>query len=215
MIELGVGAHVSRVLAAELEPERGEGAGGGALDGAASGHGAGEVDVVDLARTDQSLGLLMRQDEIGEQTFRQAGTPERLGDALADKQRLRRVLQDDGVAGKKSGNDGVDRCEIRVVPRRDDHDDADRLARDIAAEAILRRRGVRLERLFGQDHHGADALLDAALLAAIADRPAHLPGELERNVVVHGEQRIEKGQHVTPALGHGNLPPLGQCRARC
>ena len=103
----------------------------------------------------------MRQDEIGEQALGQASAPEGLGDALADEQRLRRVLQDDGVAGEKAGDDGVDRGEVRIVPRRDDHDDADRLARDIAAEAILRRRGVGLERLLGQRHHGADALLSA------------------------------------------------------
>jgi hypothetical protein len=157
----------------------------------------------------------MRQDEIGEQALGETSAPERLGDTLADNQSLRRVLQDDGVAGEETGNDGVDRGEIRVVPWSDDHDDADRLAHDIAAESIRRRRGVGLKRLFSQDHHGADALLNATLLAAIADWPAHLPGELERNVVVHGEQRIEKGQHVAPALGHRNLTPLWECRARC
>ena len=214
MIELGVGAHIGRVLAAELEPDRGEGSRGGALDGAAAGDGAGEIDVVDLAGADQLLGLLMRHDEIVEQPLWQAGAPERLGDTLADQQRLRGVLEDDGVAGEQAWNDGVDRGEIRIVPRRDDHDDADRLARDIAAEPVFRRRGVGLKRLLSQDHHGADALLDAALLAAIADGPAHLPGELHRNVVVHGEQRIEKRQHVAPALSHGNLPPRRQRPAR-
>ena len=52
MIELGVGPHIGRILAAELEPERGERAGGGALDGAAAGDRAGEIDVVDLAGAD-------------------------------------------------------------------------------------------------------------------------------------------------------------------
>ena len=88
--------------------------------------------------------------------------------------------------------------------------DAERLARDVAAEAGLLRRVVGLERLLGDRHHGADALLDAALLAAIADRPAHLPGELRRDLVVHREQRVEKGEHVTPALGDRHGPPLGQ-----
>ena len=101
MIELGVGAHIGRVLAAELEPERGEGAGGGALDGAAAGDRAGEVDVVDLAGADQLLGLLVRQDEVLEQALGQAGAPERLGEALADEQGLRGVLEDDGVAGEQ------------------------------------------------------------------------------------------------------------------
>ncbi len=102
MIELGVFSHIGRILAAELEPERGEGAGGGALDGAAAGDRAGEVDVVDPARADQLLGLLVRQDEIVEEALRQAGAPKRLGDTLADEQGLRRVLQDDGIAGEQS-----------------------------------------------------------------------------------------------------------------
>ena len=92
MIELGVCAHIGRILAAELEPERGESAGGGALDGAAAGDRAGKVDVVDPAGADQLLGLLMRQDEIMEEAFGQAGAPERLGDTLADEQGLRGVF---------------------------------------------------------------------------------------------------------------------------
>ena len=114
------------------------------------------------------------------------------------------------LPASSAGHDGVDRGEIGIVPRRDHHHDADRLARDIAAEARLLRRVIRLERLLGERHHGADALLDAALLAAIADRPAHLPGELHGDVVVHREQRIEKGEHVARALGDRNGPPFGQ-----
>ena len=120
----------------------------------------------------QLLGLLMRHDEIVEQTLGQAGAPKRLGEALADEQRLRGMLQDDRIAGEQAGHDGVDRGEIWIVPRRDDHHDAERFARDVAAEAGLRRREVRLERLLRQRRHGANALLDAALLAAIADGPA-------------------------------------------
>ena len=39
------------------------------------------------------------QDEILEQPLGQPGAPERLGEALADQQRLRRVLEDHGIAG--------------------------------------------------------------------------------------------------------------------
>ena len=157
----------------------------------------------------------MRQDEIVEETLGQAGAPERLGDTLADEQRLRGVLQDDGIAGEKAGHDSVDRGEIRIVPRRDHHHHADRLARDVAAEAGLLRRVIGLERLLGERRHGAYALLDAALLAAIADRPAHLPGELHGDVVVHRQERVEKGEHVTPALGTGTALHFGSAaRAR-
>src|SRR3712207_8157673 len=42
-------AHIGRILAAEFEPERREGARRRALDGAPSGDGAGEVAVIDEA----------------------------------------------------------------------------------------------------------------------------------------------------------------------
>ena len=73
MGEIGVGPHIGRVLAAKLEPERREGAGGGALDAAAAFDRAGEVDVVDLPRADQLFGVGMAQNEVLEQPVRQAG----------------------------------------------------------------------------------------------------------------------------------------------
>ena len=133
--------HIGRILAAKLEPERGEGAGGRALDGAAAGDRAGEIDVVDLAGADQLLRLLVRHDQILEQTLGQTGPLERLGEALTDEQRLRRMLEDDGVAGDQRRHDGVDGGEIGIVPRRDDDHHAERLARDIAPEAVLRPAG--------------------------------------------------------------------------
>ena len=53
---------------------------------------------------------------------------ERLGEALADEQRLRGMLEDHRVAGHQRRHDGVDRGEIGIVPRRDDEHDAERLA---------------------------------------------------------------------------------------
>jgi hypothetical protein len=65
------------------------------------------------------------------------GFLERLCEALADQQRLRGVLQDHGRAGDQRRNDGVDRGEIRIVPRRDDHHHAERILLHIAPETIL------------------------------------------------------------------------------
>ena len=48
-----------------------------------------------------------------------------------------RVLEDHRVAGHQRRDDRVDRGEVRVVPRRDHHHDAQRLARDEAGEARL------------------------------------------------------------------------------
>ncbi len=170
--------------------------------------------MVDAARPDELLGLLVRQDEIVEQALGQAGAAKRLGEAFADKQRLRGMLQDHGVPGKKRRDDRVDRGEIGIVPGCDDHHHAHRLARDIAPEARLLRRVVGLKRLLGQRHHGARALFGAALLAAIADGPSHLPGKFRGDVVVHRQQGVEKSEHVTPALRDRRGPPLRQGRSR-
>ena len=110
--------------------------------------------------------------------FGRPGLLEGLGEALADQQRLRGVLEDHRVAGHQRRHDGVDGGEVGIVPRRDDHDDAERLLLHVAAEAVLRvRRQHRGERLLGDLDHVLRAFLDAAELAAIAHRPAHLPGE--------------------------------------
>ena len=191
VVELGVGQHIGRILAAELEAERGEGAGRGALDRLAARDRAGEVDVVDLARADQLLGLGVAEHEVLEEALRQPGLVGRRLKALADEQRLRRVLQEHRVAGHQRREDRVDGGEVRIVPRRDDQHDAERLALHIAAEARLLLRHERRQRLLGDRRHVARALLEPALLAAEAHRPAHLPGELRHDLVVHREQRVE------------------------
>ena len=210
VVELGVGPHIGGVLAAELKPDRGERARGSTLDGAAAGNRAGKIDVVDPSRADQLLGLLMGHDQIVKETLGQASAPKRLGQPLAYQQRLRGVLQDDRIAGEQTGHDGVDRGEIRIVPRRDDHHDADRIARDIAAEAHFFRRVVRPQHLLGHCHDGARTLLDASLFAAIANGPSHLPGKLDGDVVVHPQQRVQEGENVTTALSDGNGLPRRQ-----
>ena len=66
----------------------------------------------------------------GSGTARRAARPSRTacGEALADQQRLRGVLEDHRVARHQRRHDGVDGGEVGIVPRRDDHDDAERLA---------------------------------------------------------------------------------------
>ena len=83
----------------------------------------------------------------------------------------------------------------------------------LALSELLAAAGERVG-LLGESDHGAGALLDPALLAAVAGRPAHLPGELGDDLVVHGQERLEEGEHVAPALGDTHPPPLGLGRTR-
>ena len=175
-VEVGVGADVARVLAAELEPGGHEGAGGGALDLAAAAHAAGEVDEVEGPGGDQLGGGGVVEEEVAEEALGQVR--EGLRQPLAGQRGLAGMLQHHGVAGDQRRHDGVDRGQERVVPGGDDEDQAERLARQGAAEAVAVLDHHRGQRGFGDPGHVGGALAHAAHLAAVADRPAHLPGEL-------------------------------------
>ena len=59
VLEAGVGTHVGRVLAAQLEPDGGEGACRRALDGAPALDATGESHMIDHAIADDQLGAAM------------------------------------------------------------------------------------------------------------------------------------------------------------
>jgi hypothetical protein len=94
-----------------------------------------------------------------------------------DLKRLGGVLEDDRVAGHQRRRDRVDRGHVGVVPRRDDQHDAVWRALDLAAEgiAVLDTSGASAPR---RSRHVGHAFVEAAILAAIADRPAHLVRQL-------------------------------------
>ena len=208
VVEIGVRAHIGRVLAAELEPERGEGARRCALDGAPAGDGAGEVAVIDEAGAENAARLVVAEIQVLEQALRQAGPVHRHLEALAGQHRLRRVLEQHRIAGHQRRHDGVDGGEIGIVPGRDDEHEADRLALDHAAEARLLVVGWdRLQALLRNRDHVARPLLDPAELAAVAHRAAHLLGDLGHHLLVHGEQRIEEGGDLRSALGNRGVTP--------
>ena len=165
--------------------------------------------MVDLAGAEQPLGLCMVHDQVLEHALRQPGLSERLGEALADEQRLRGMLQDHGAAGDQRRHDRVDGGEVGIVPGRDHHDHAEGLARHVAAEARLRVARIDgLQRFFRDVDHVFRALDDAALLAAVAHRAPHLPGEFGHDLVVHGKKRVEEGQRITASLGDRHQRPL-------
>ena len=178
MIERGIAAHIGRVLAAKLQPDADESARRGALDGAASLDRAGEADMIDAARRDQSRCLLVAERKRLEHVRRQARLVERLLKTVADQQRLRGMFQQHRVAGHQCGHDGIDGCEIGIVPWGDGQHQTKRLALDSAAEAFFRRWRHVGERFFGDGDHVARAFGETAhFAAAVADRAAHLPGE--------------------------------------
>ena len=138
VLQVHIGPHIGRVLAAKLKSDTREGAGRRALDRLAGRDRAGEADLVDHAGGDQSGCVVVRKRERAEQALRQPCFVHRGLKAIPDQQRLGGVLEQHRIAGHQRGHHGVHRGEIRIIPRRDREHDTDRLARDVAPEALLR-----------------------------------------------------------------------------
>ena len=131
-----------------------------------------------------ALGVRVTQVQSLEHAVRQARFAQALREALRAQRRLRGMLQDHRVAGHQCRHDAVHRDEIRIVPGGDREHDAERLAADEAREVLLRPRIDVGERVGRDRDHVARALERAAhFVRRVADRPAHLPRQLERDLV--------------------------------
>jgi hypothetical protein len=158
-------------------PNGGEGARRGAFDGLSAADGAGEVDEAEGAGGDEALGAVVVEDDVLEDVRRHAALVERLGQPFAHEDRLARVLQHHGIPGDQRRDDGVDRGEVGVIPRRDDEDEAVGFALDAAVEAVRAFGDHGGEGVLGDPRHVGGALVHAAEFAAEAGGAAHLPGE--------------------------------------
>ena len=115
-----------------------------------------------------SADLRVAQHEVLEHALRQPRPVERLLEPLGHQQRRGRMLQHHRVARHQRRDDRVDGGEIGIVPRRDREDHAERVAPDVAHEAVLGA-GIDVgQRLLGDADHVAGALLEPAQL-----RPRH------------------------------------------
>jgi hypothetical protein len=216
VVEIGVGADVGRVLAAQLQSEAHELAERRLLDCMAAGDRAGEVAVRNFRRGDDLGGVVVGQHEVLEQALGQAGGIECLLKPLGAERRLGGVLQDDGIAGHQRRHDAIDRGQVRVVPGCDDEDNAQRFAADEAHEAGLVRRLDVGQRLACDLDHVARALFEAAHLAgALGNRPAHLARDLLRVLVLVREEDVDRLAQDLRALGNGRRLPLALRFRRC
>ena len=207
--EIGIRAHVRRVLAAEFETDADEAAGRGALDRCTTSNRAGEGDVADVLVRDETCCRLVAHVQELQQAVRQAGLARRGGEPLGAERRLLRVLQEHRVARHQRRHDGVDRRQVGIVPRRDDEHDADRIAANEAREPGLGADVDIGERLRCQRDHPARTLLEAAHFARrVADRAAHLPGEFLRDRVTIGNERVDERGHQARALGERASAPV-------
>ena len=125
VLDVGVGKHEHRVLAAELEHRALELARALLADTAPGGDRAGEEDLCDLGAHER----VSRSGAVdgAHETLGHPGPLEDVHDLVAEQRRERGGLQDDAVAGHERERDLAERDRPGVVPGRDDADDAERL----------------------------------------------------------------------------------------
>ncbi len=210
VVDVGVGAHVTRVLAAQLQPRADEALRGGGLHLVPGLDRAGEGDEVHPGIADHAKRVLMAEMEVLEHALGQAGLDEGLGEALGAERRLGGVLQHHGVAGHDRRNDGVDRRQVGVVPRRHDENQAQGLAAHETGEALLDF-GLDVAQCLGRDFdHVAGPLLEAGDLAGrLRDGSAHLPGDLLGDLGLLGDEGIDGAAAQLLPAGQRDLSPGG------
>jgi len=200
--DIGVGAHISRVFATELEAKAEKLPHRRALHGPAATDRAGEIDLVHAPRADDLRGLLMIEHDVLEQPGRQFCAAKRLSETFADQQRLRGVLEDDAIAGHECRDDRVDRGQVGIIPRCDDQHGTQRLAFYLSLEAGFWAGIDRRQRFRRDGDHVARTLFETAQFSgAIAHRAAHLPGQLGHDFVAHGDHRIYRRRTKSSSLG--------------
>ena len=127
-VEVGVRQHEHVVLRAAEGLHALAVAGAGLVDVARDRRRADERDRLDVRVLEQPVdGLLVAVDDV-EHARRQAGVRERLGDEDRRGRVLLARLEHDGVAGRDRDGHEPQRHHRREVERRDDRDDAERLA---------------------------------------------------------------------------------------
>ena len=132
-LEVGVSEHHVGVLAAELERHPLHRPGGGRHQPPAGLQTAGEGDEVDpgIGRQGCAGGRAGAEDEVAD-AGRQPGLGQQPHQVDRGVRRQLAGLEDEGVAGREAGGDLPGDLEERVVPRRDQRADADRLVHDPA-----------------------------------------------------------------------------------
>ena len=209
-VEVGVVHDDDRVLAAELEVDVLE-ALGRSLEHLHAGlarareRDHADVGMPDEPLADRSAAAVDDVDDAGGH----AGLVEELDEALAERGRVGRGLEDDGVPGDERRGDLPGRDRDREVPRRDDADDADRHAHrhlELVLELRRRRLAEQAPALAAHVEAHVDRFLDVA-----AGLGLHLPHLVRHEVgelgLVVGDE-LREAEEDLAALRRRNEAPV-------
>lgn len=212
-VQVGVGGHDHRVLAAQLQARALQVASAELADAGADRAGTGEADLVDRARLQGGLQALEGRLAIGvdevEHAARHAGAPRQLGDRAGGGRGVLGGLPHHGVAAQQRRDDVPGGHRDREVARGDHRGDPDR---DPEGEQLLvghlRRHGLPVEPapLAEEEVAGVDDLLDLAqrLGVGLADLAGH---QLGQRLLVRLDQPSQARDHAAAHRG-GHLGPL-------
>ena len=206
-VQVGVGEHQIRALAAAFQPHLlGVGVGGVAQEPLSGLTGTGERDDVDVGVAAQCLtGGVPEAGHHVEHPFGHAGLGGQFGQPHRRKRCLLSGFEHHAVAGRQRGCDLPDRQVQREVPRRDGADDAQRLpghqreaagfgGGDLAVD-LVERLAVEREKFGGRGH------VDGVRLG---DELAHVHRIQQRQfVAVLGDEFGQPLQHALAMGGRG------------
>ena len=194
-LEVGVGEHHVGVLAAELERHPLHRPGRGRHQPPAGLQTAGEGDQVDprVGRQGCAGGRAGAEDQVAD-AGRQAGLRQQPHQVDRGVRRQLARLEDEGVAGREAGRDLPGDLEQRVVPRRDQRADADRLVHDPADDV----------RVAGVDHPAGVLGRDPAVVAEHRDHVGDVVAALDQALA--GVERLHPGQVLGVALEQVGQP---------
>ena len=140
---------------------------------------------------------------------RDARLVQQLHEALAERRRVGRRLEDDGVPADERGQDLPGRDRDREVPRRDHSDDADRLAHahvELVAELGRGRLPEEPPALAAHVVGHVDGLLDVP--ARLGQHLAHLVRHQLRQVLLALGQELREAEEDLAAPRRGHEPPV-------
>ena len=216
-LEVGVGEDDHRVLAAELQRDRGERVGSllhhrlAGLDRAREHHVVDKVD-------ERGAGLAAAGGD-AEDTVGQPGLSQHLGHQHRGERGDLRRLEDDRVAGRERRDAVAEGVVEREVPGADHADDADRRVADLEPAAAADEGRGRLDVLVGKVGGGvlrpelerADAVGELGELRLVGGAPGLRADRLDHPVAVGDHPGAGGHQHPGPLLEPGG----GPARLRC
>jgi hypothetical protein len=202
-LEVAVGAREERCLSAELHHARDQLRAARRRDASPGRHAAGEDELLDAALDERLPG----RAEPGDHAEEVLGEARRVVDLfrlLRDERRHLARLEDDRAPGDERRGDVPHRDRERVVPRRDDADDAARYVVDVAAPVLeevqvdLARRedARRVPAVVGQEIGHGDDLVHQRLVARLAG----LGGEDRRDLLRAIDDGVAEAQEAVRAL---------------